>query len=97
MARRVPKEQVPPPLQRGDLVMIEWVDILQDPAADPETADLATWHTPGFWYGAETRKGVDCIIAMGSVIIGDKNLQDQTGWICIPRVCVKSVKRLKEA
>ena len=93
MARKA-KEALP--LTRGELVLIEWVDIQQDPAADPETADLATWHTPGYWYGSETRKGVECVVAMGSMIVGDK-AHHQNGWICIPRVCVKSVRRLQEA
>jgi len=83
------------PLQRGELIVIEWLDIQQDPVGEATEADLAVWLTPGYWYGIEVKRGIECVIAMDSLVVGDRG-HHQNGWICIPRMCVKSIRRLVE-
>ena len=87
-----------PKIQRGDMVRIVWVDILEGSNEPTESADLGTWETVGFWVGRARKKNTAVTIIRYSRDPNEKGKPDpQSGYLCIPTVCVKAIYRLKIA
>jgi len=87
-----------PKIQRGDVVCIAWVDIQEVSNEPTESADLGTWETVGFWVGRARRQNTAVTIIRYSRDPNEKGKPDpQSGYLCIPTVCVKAIYRLKIA
>lgn len=80
------------PLDRGDRVEIEWLDIYQSPNDPPENAQLFVQHQIGFWWGEKESEGIPC-----TVITQYSNSESsQDGFTCIPSALVRSVRKLRK-
>lgn len=79
--------------KRGDIVLVEWLDIATDQAGDPDDAALTVWTTPGYWHGYARRDGIRVLILDGARS-ADGDTDSQCGWTCIPAACVRKVTAL---
>jgi len=85
-------------LSPGDMVCVAWVDIQEGVNEPTEGAGLGSWETVAYWVGRVRSKGVPSIVIRYSRDPHENGKPDpQSGYLCIPRVCVRAIYRLKIA
>jgi len=81
-------------LQRGDLLRVEWVDIAEDSAGNPATAQLARRTSYGLYWSVQDSFGVPCLVTTTTV---DHDVQGQNGYTIYPMGCIRDVQVIKRA
>lgn len=86
-------------LAPGDMVCLVWVDIQEGVNEPTENADLGTWETVGFWVGRARKKSTNCVVIRYSRDPHETSGRPdpQSGFLCIPSVCVRAIYRLRIA
>lgn len=80
-------------LLRGDVICVEWVDILEDPKGDPDLARLAVRKSYGlFWERRADPSGLPCFVTTTTL---DSDDATQQGYCIYPEACIRSVKVIK--
>ena len=90
-------------MKKGQLVGVVWCDIQTDPTGDPGRAEPRVVRLPGYFLGYQEfivdGKTLDCLLlGVSHDDPGETQpleMAPQTGWWCIPRACVISMKPLK--
>lgn len=84
---------IPEDLERGDLLQVEWVDIYEDPAGDPERAELSRRHSIGYYWGRKTSNTVPVLVTTTTVDLDDDTTN--SGYCIYPESVVVGVKVIK--
>lgn len=82
---------IPEGLERGDLVEVHWVDIVESVDSDPAEAQLALRISIGYFHGEKESKGFPCIVTSTTK---DEEVT-QSGWCIYPKCVIASVKVIK--
>lgn len=80
--------------QRGDLIEIRWVDILEDPTGDPDEAELCSRTSYALFWSKCQSKGIDCIV---TTTTRDHEATQQQGFCIYPSACVVAMKIIKKS
>lgn len=78
--------------ERGDLVQVDWVDIYEDPAGDPDDAELMRRTSFGMFWDRRDDNGVPVLVTTTTL---DPNGSAQQGYCVYPTACVVAIKVVK--
>lgn len=76
---------------RGDLVRVDWVDILEDGNGDPKEARLARRTSYGIYWSEAADGGIPCIVTTTTI----DEFDGQQGYCIYPKACVVAVRIIR--
>lgn len=83
------------PAQRGDLVEIQWRDIVSDSNGDPKTASLYHRVDVGYyWEERNDADGTPILVTTPSQELNEE-FAAQTGYTAYPMSCVKKINIIR--
>ncbi len=82
-----------PPLEKGDLVQVEWVDIYEDTTGNPDAAMLARRHSIGFYWGCSESQGVPVFVTTTTLEVDSEAVN--SGDCAYPQAVILAVKVIK--
>lgn len=86
----------PEELQRGDLIQVIWMDVVEDPVGDPDAAKLAYRTSYGlFWAWKDSLVGKSRTLVTSNTV-DDPHIMSQSGWIAYPEGMILSIKLVKK-
>ncbi len=80
--------------QRGDLLEVSWVDIYENSAGDPNTAELARRTSFGLFWEEREDRGIPVIVTTTTI---DHDADGQSGFCIYPKACVVKLAVIKRA
>lgn len=80
------------PPARGDVVRVTWLDILEDPAGNPDTCKASERVSFGLYWAEEMRGPAKCLITTTTI---DKDSTGQQGYCCYPIGCILNIDVVK--
>lgn len=86
--------KIPKNIKRGDLVSVTWLDFTTSATGDVDKPDLAPSETPGYYYGVQTIRGIECLVC---AVTHHPNWSDAvfTGNHVYPIMLVGRVEKLR--
>ena|SRR3990172_11639165 len=82
-----------PPLSRGDLIEIVWVDICEDSIGNPDKTDLLRRTSFGLFWETKLSHGVNSIVTTTTL----EEDHSQSGYCIYPTSCIIDLKVIKKA
>lgn len=79
-------------LVRGDLLRVEWADIVEEPLGNPATAQLARRTSYGLFWSIQDSFGFPCLVTTTTV---DHDVQGQNGYVIYPVGCLRDLTIIK--
>lgn len=80
--------------ERGDLIEVSWVDIVEACVDNPDDAALARRLTVGYFWAHKDDRGVPVLVTTATK---DTDGHEQSGYCVYPRACVTAVRVIKRA
>jgi hypothetical protein len=78
--------------ERGDLIQVDWVDIFEDPAGDPHSAELLRRTSFGLFWDRRDDDGIPVLVTTTTL---DPHDSGQQGYCIYPSACVTRIKVIK--
>ena len=78
--------------ERGDLIQVDWVDIVEDPVGDPADAELRRRTSYGLFWDRRDDAGVSVLVTTTTM---DPDDSSQQGYCIYPSACVTRIKIIK--
>jgi len=83
---------IPTDLQRGDLIQVEWLDVVEDSIGNPANAKPAHRTSYALFWERKSVNGSEILVTTTTI---DKDVPDQQGWCAYPLGMVLSVRVIK--
>ena len=79
--------------RRGDLVEVQWLDILEDSVGDPDQAELAPRVSVGYFWAVRKSHGIDALVTTTTIDVGTTG---QNGYCIYPLDAVARIKMIRK-
>jgi len=79
--------------RRGDLVEVQWLDILEDSVGDPDRAELAPRVSVGYFWMVRESHGISALVTTTTIDVGATG---QNGYCIYPLDAVAKIKMIRK-